>query len=391
MDFFARFLNGKMLFERIETRIMVGITMFVATMVLVGWVAINEGARMAAFDRQFAARSIERGAAMFSTYCSTCHGTNGEGIAGRAPALNNPQLFGHDFMPEVNTERNALLAEQTQLTNERNGSPAPTAEREAEIATRLSEIDTRLAELEQLALPIIQQAQQASLRGYDVYKPNRLANVSWGSNLYNFIYSTMIHGRPVSNAYFPDPMPNWAQVSGGPLRDDQVRDVVNFILNWNRDFTIEDLLAVQQFAIEPCSPTAPCGETVDTVDTVIASGGFEELRVQIDAADADPNAGQSLYNAQGLTGTGAILGCAGCHVGGAQAPALEGTWTRIQTERLPELTNYADGVDYIIHSIIVPGEYLVPPYTDLMPHNFGQILTVQDLANLIAYLESQDQ
>jgi hypothetical protein len=393
MDFFARFLNGKMLFERLETRIMIGITMFVATMVLVGWVAINEGARMAAFDRQFAARSIERGAAMFSTYCSTCHGTNGEGIAGRAPALNNPQLFGHDFIPEINTERNALIAEKAQLETELRDSANPvTAERETEINARIIEIDNRVADLEQQALPFYQQAQTPILLGYDIYRPDRLANVSWGSNLYNFVYSTLVHGRPVSNAYFEDPMPNWAQVSGGPLRDDQIRDIVNFILNWNRDFTIEDLLAVRQFAVEPCAPTGPCGgEQVANVDSVIDAGGYEELRVQLDAAEGDPTNGQTLYNGQGLTGTGAVLGCSGCHLGGAQAPDLEGTWTRVQNERLPELPTYTDGVDYLIHSIVVPEEYIVPPYTDLMPKNFGAILTVQDLADLIAYLETQTQ
>jgi mono/diheme cytochrome c family protein len=394
MDFFARFLNGKHLFERIETRIMVGITTFVATMVLIGWVAINEGARMAAFEQQFNARSIERGAAMYSTYCSTCHGNEGLGIAGRAPALNNPQLFGHDYMPDVNPERDRLIAEKALLQRELDdvASP-PTEERTAEINTRVNEIDTRIAELEQQALSFIGQAQQASLRGYDPYRPDRLKNVEWASSPYNYIYSTLIHGRPVSSAYFPDPMPTWAQVSGGSLRDDQVRDVVNFVLNWDRDFTVEDLLAVQQFAIEPCSPTGPCGgEAVDNANSVIASGGFEELRTQLDAAEADPNAGQTLYNGQALTGTGAILGCSGCHTGGTQAPALEGTWTRVETERLPELTAYADGVDYLIHSILRPSEYIVPPYPDgLMPSDLGSKLTVQDLANIIAYLESQDQ
>ncbi|MFN8376226.1 MAG: cytochrome c [Anaerolineae bacterium] len=174
MGFFSRFLNGQLLFERIETRILVGITMFVTTMLLVGWVAINEGARMAAFDRQFNARSIERGAAMFSTYCSTCHGNDGLGITGRAPALNNPELFGYDFMPEINNERDTLLAEKGQLTNELNGQPAPTAERTAEINTRIGEIDARVAELEQAAQPVLLQTQAAQLRGYDPYKPDRL-------------------------------------------------------------------------------------------------------------------------------------------------------------------------------------------------------------------------
>ena len=36
---------NRLIIERIEGRILVGITMFVAIMILVGWVAINEPAR----------------------------------------------------------------------------------------------------------------------------------------------------------------------------------------------------------------------------------------------------------------------------------------------------------------------------------------------------------
>ena len=52
----------RLLVNRIEHRIIVGTVAFLATLVLVGWIAINEGGRMAAFDKEFTARSIERGA-----------------------------------------------------------------------------------------------------------------------------------------------------------------------------------------------------------------------------------------------------------------------------------------------------------------------------------------
>ena len=54
---------GRLLFiKTIEGRILAGITMFVGMMILVGWVAINEEARMQSFVRQHTGRSIERGA-----------------------------------------------------------------------------------------------------------------------------------------------------------------------------------------------------------------------------------------------------------------------------------------------------------------------------------------
>ena len=49
----------RLLVNRIEQRILVGTVAFLATLVLVGWIAINEGGRMAAFDKEFTGRSIE--------------------------------------------------------------------------------------------------------------------------------------------------------------------------------------------------------------------------------------------------------------------------------------------------------------------------------------------
>ena len=43
--------------------------MFVGMMILVGWVAINEEARMQSFVRQHTGRSIERGAELFASLC----------------------------------------------------------------------------------------------------------------------------------------------------------------------------------------------------------------------------------------------------------------------------------------------------------------------------------
>ena len=49
----------RLLIDRIENRVLIGITIFLATMVLVGWVAINEPGRMASFDQVYMARSTE--------------------------------------------------------------------------------------------------------------------------------------------------------------------------------------------------------------------------------------------------------------------------------------------------------------------------------------------
>ncbi|MEO1290937.1 MAG: c-type cytochrome, partial [Chloroflexota bacterium] len=101
----------RLIIESVEGRIMLGITMFVAIMILIGWVAINEPARMAEFVEQHEGRSIERGAELYAANCSSCHGNNGYGIAGRAPALNSPHFFGYNYLAEVNNEIASLQRE----------------------------------------------------------------------------------------------------------------------------------------------------------------------------------------------------------------------------------------------------------------------------------------
>jgi hypothetical protein len=76
---------------KIETKIILGTAMFFAILLMVGWVVIKEESRMAEFTTQFEGRSLERGATVFESNCSTCHGRQGQG-SGRAPALNNPRL-----------------------------------------------------------------------------------------------------------------------------------------------------------------------------------------------------------------------------------------------------------------------------------------------------------
>ena len=103
---------GRHLFQGIDNRILFGISTFVVTMVLLGWVAINERPRMAAFEEQFSGRSIENGATLFVSNCASCHGVDGLGIAGFAPGLNNPQLFGHDYLAAVDEQIAQLRAQE---------------------------------------------------------------------------------------------------------------------------------------------------------------------------------------------------------------------------------------------------------------------------------------
>lgn len=118
----------------------------------------------------------------------------------------------------------------------------------------------------------------------------------------------------------------------------------------------------------------------------------DAIMLALEDVSGDSFTGQLLYNGMepGLDGSG--LGCAGCHAGAA-APSTEGTWTRVTEVHLllPQFADYSPE-RYLVESIVHPNDYIAPGYeANLMPENFGNRLDIQQLADLLAYLSSQDQ
>lgn len=111
-------------------------------------------------------------------------------------------------------------------------------------------------------------------------------------------------------------------------------------------------------------------------------------------AAGDPANGQTIFNASYTTSAGPWI-CASCHsvtedqlrlVG----PGLYGIADR-STERSAE-SGDTDGVAYIHSSIVNPAAYHVvgdPAYPEnLMPPNYGEIFSEQEVNDLVAYLIS---
>ena len=69
-----------------------------------------------------------------------------------------------------------------------------------------------------------------------------------------------------------------------------------------------------------------------------------------------------------------------------------GTWTRINDIRLklPEFSDYSHR-RYLVESIVQPMTYVTPDFAGVMPDFYGTQLTTQQLADLVAFLDSQDQ
>lgn len=408
----------RLIIESIEGRILVGISMFVAIMILIGWVAINEEARMQSFVEQQTGRAIERGAELFASNCATCHGNDGLGIGGRAPALNNPHLFGYnplgvfnDVVVNANRNLNSLIEEVDRLNTEAADTVSPPSdERLTEILTSIDELDSEIsdyeAEIETASVDrdaVVAQLGNAIARGlyprlspdnnppdpadlttYLVANGTRLNQVGWTGSLDDYIVTTLIHGRPGSGNVWPNSegMAAWSQLAGGPLRQDQIEDITAYILNWDKgdNWSIADYFAVQQFGKPLADGSLPSGPVVpkagDNVEEIFAT--FESESIVGDVAS-----GERIYNG--------VLGCSGCHAGGAAAPETAGTWTRVLNERLaePQFAGYT-GEQYLVESIVRPGDYVVDGYTNAMPQTFGDQLTHQQLADIVEYLKTQE-
>ncbi len=186
----------------------------------------------------------------------------------------------------------------------------------------------------------------------------RLQEVGWQGTLEDYIVATVSTGRPVSTR--PDQyvgggkpaMPAWSQEYGGPLRDDQVRDLATFVLNW-------EATALGEVALAELPTPTP---------------GAEEA--------ADPVArGQQVYTS---------AGCAGCHT-------IEGISNGVVGPNLTKIGETAasrkDGVsaeDYIRESVLNTNAFLVEGFQpNIMPQNYGQQLSNRQLDDLIAFLLAQ--
>jgi mono/diheme cytochrome c family protein len=404
---------GRVLLPNIQHRVLVGVSAFVGILLLTGWVAINEPARMEVFTQQYHGRSIENGAQLFLNLCATCHGVDAKGTAGRAPALNNPMLFSKEN-PAATAQKQIDVLKTQQATlqggidtyqqnvqafaeaNEKLKTVTPGSEDETKLKTQITSLQSQiqnfdLAKTQSQIDEVVKNINQAQgnltklqAQGWDPNRPLRLDEVKWTGTLDNYIQSTIISGRPVSALYWPLPMPAWAQISGGPLRPDEVADLTAYITNF-RDTAVQMTPKdVHQQFKAPTEGGAAAGSAslLNKSGTVVGVATDTKKLAANDALKGgDAKLGEQKY---------AAAGCAGCHLAGQVAPKTEGTFTRIQNERLKDPANQGKTAEeYIAESIIHPTAFVAPNFTPIMPTDFGAKLDVQDIKDLIAFLESQ--
>ena len=189
---------------------------------------------------------------------------------------------------------------------------------------------------------------------------DRLKDVGWGGTLEDYIVATVSSGRLVSTR--PDQyvgggspaMPAWSDHYGGPLREDQIRDIARFVMNWEAT-ALGQITLVQ--VVEPGQESA---------DPVVR--------------------GQLLYNQNG---------CGGCHTLGAISAGVIGpALTNIGTDAAT-MKEGMNAEDYIRESILDPNAFITPECPNgpcpesVMPQDWGTKLTEEQINDLVAFLLAQ--
>jgi len=207
----------------------------------------------------------------------------------------------------------------------------------------------------------------------------RLADAGFAGTVHDFILLTVSAGRPRASAAFaqyPQRMPTWSQDYGGPLRDDQINYIVAYVMNWAP-------------RLQNATP-----EATQAAVTPVGTDITQKLPA------GDPTAGQAVVKAQA---------CTACHISQGGAPTVGPNWQPDASNnnqgigtRAPERIKAADyhgkatsGDQYIFESIVDPNAYIVPGNPSyapggksIMPPDFATKLSGQDVANVIAYLDT---
>jgi mono/diheme cytochrome c family protein len=98
-------------------------------------------------------------------------------------------------------------------------------------------------------------------------------------------------------------------------------------------------------------------------------------------ATGDASAGELIFH-EGRPGA---AGCVHCHAADSDTFGLGPVMTGI-SKRAGSRIEGMSAEAYLYQSIVQPGEYVVPGFRPVMPANYSDNLTEQDIADIIAYL-----
>jgi mono/diheme cytochrome c family protein len=301
-------------------RIITGLIAFLMMLSVCVVVGITDQTLLNVRDAEFKARSIEAGAKVYGNQCSRCHGVEGEGVEGLGPALSNVSFVG-----EITIDEDAAGAQSIRTV-------------------------TRSARMEQLG---------------------------WTGTLKDYIKGVTAAGIPIksSNAWDVN-HPTFGQRFGGNLRDDEIENIANFVVNFGLKPLADD---------QAILPPAP-GEGQTARPTAVPLTPEQE-------------AGKAVYEKAGCTACHAIRGVGNQ---GAVGPSLNKIGS--ESDEIVASEDYktkvtgqpaaTTGEEYIRQSILHPGAYIYPKCPQgpcpagVMPAIYEQQLTPEELNQLVLYLNS---
>lgn len=321
------------------TKILLGMLAVIISFGALAAQGMFEDKRMEAQTDNWHGRSVEKGAEIFSSNCYTCHGPDGKGQPGVAPALHSRYFF-----------------------------------------------------------------------------TQRMKDVGWTGSLHDYIALTVAAGRPSkSKSQWAQIMPTWSSKYGGPMREDQVEQVTQFVLNWQEDAMAQDWgtpaitsttgvtgtggvtgTAVTPLVnLDPFQPfhdgpsKAPTNTITYTVGTLGAAavGTTAALSATLPssaeaAAPAGPRPPQELYVA---------MACSGCHkLDQNQTPDNQGQPGPNQGNLHETAATRVPGEDaetYVYNSIVNPSAFVVPGYPDgIMPKDFKTKMSEEEIRSLVKWI-----
>jgi mono/diheme cytochrome c family protein len=186
------------------------------------------------------------------------------------------------------------------------------------------------------------------LRCEEYFDGSRMDTVGWGGSLEDYFFTVVSTGRQVTTrpeyqgeGSGPPVMPTWDEKFGGPLREDQIRGVAAFLANFEEWGLNPELVPTALIPFDPGDP------------------------VQV---------GRAIFIKNGCIGCHQITGLSD---GAITGPVLDGIGSRVDEA-------------YIIESILNPSAVIVENFVDdLMPKNFSELITEEELGNLVLFLLSQ--
>lgn len=228
----------------------------------------------------------------------------------------------------------------------------------------------------------------------------RLNDVGWAGSQEQYVLLTLHAGRPSKvRTQWANIMPTWGTNFGGPMRNDQVQDVTNYVMNWQETALLqtpeEDPWQFFQDALSrelPYMPDEP-GFDEQVQKALAAATAAGAVNYSIAGADAPPPADMeegavTVRDPETLFST---MGCIGCH--NLDLPQDDDNKGPVG----PNLANIAEnasnriaGVDadeYVYQSITAPNDYIVTGYNaGIMPQNLAEQMSDEEIQGLVTWL-----